>query len=76
MNKKERFCDVLALQATKDRADNIVEWRHILTIIDFYLSVCDRVIIRADVRPDLQLLDVGKLDSLTQAEEMVQKLGL
>ena len=30
MNKKERFCDVLALQATKGRADNIVEWRTII----------------------------------------------
>ena len=30
MNKKERFCDVLALQASRARADNIVEWRHII----------------------------------------------
>ena len=52
------------------------KWEGKFPIIDFYLSVCDRVIIRADVRPDLQLLDVGKLDSLTQAEAMVQKLGL
>ena len=47
------------------------KWEGKFPIIDFYLSVCDRVIIRADVRPDLQLLDVGKLDSLTQAEAMV-----
>ena len=33
MNKKERSCDVLALQATKGRADNIVEWRHIITAL-------------------------------------------
>ena len=52
------------------------KWEGKFPIIDFYLSVCHQVIIRADVRPDLQLLDVGKLDSLTQAEEMVQKLGL
>ena len=44
--------------------------------MDFYLSVCDKVVIRADIRHDLQLLDVGKLDSLTQAETMVQKLGV
>ena len=52
------------------------KWEGKFPIIDFYLSVCHQVIIRADVRSDLQLLDVGKLDSLTQAEEMVQKLGL
>ena len=51
-------------------------WPDRFPIIDFYLSVCHRVIIRADVRPDLQLLDVGKLDSLTQAEAMVQQLGV
>ena len=46
-------------------------WPARFPIIDFYLSVCDRVVIRADVRPDLQLLDVGKLDSLSQAEAML-----
>lgn len=51
-------------------------WPDRFPIIDFYLSVCHRVIIRADVRPDLQLLDVGKLDSLTQAEAMVRQLGV
>ena len=48
------------------------KWEGKFPIIDFYLSVCHRVVIRADVRRDLQLLDVGKLDSLTQAEAMVQ----
>ena len=52
------------------------KWEGKFPIIDFYLSVCHRVVIRADVRRDLQLLDVGKLDSLTQAEAMMQKLGL
>jgi len=51
-------------------------WPARFPIMDFYLSVCDKVVIRADIRHDLQLLDVGKLDSLTQAETMVQKLGL
>ena len=51
-------------------------WPDRFPIMDFYLSVCHRVIIRADVRPDLQLLDVGKLDSLTQAEAMVRQLGV
>ncbi len=51
-------------------------WPARFPIMDFYLSVCDKAVIRADIRHDLQLLDVGKLDSLTQAEAMVQKLGL
>ena len=37
-------------------------------IIDFYLSVCHRSHIVGLVKPDLQVLDVGKLDSLEQAE--------
>ncbi|MCR4582503.1 MAG: nucleotidyltransferase family protein [Prevotella sp.] len=37
-------------------------------IIDFYLSVCHRVPIRGLVKDDLRVLDVGKLDSLDQAE--------
>ena len=45
-------------------------WTGKFPIIDFYLSVCHRVIIRADVRRNLQLLDVGKLDTLSQAETM------
>jgi hypothetical protein len=37
-------------------------------IIDFYLSVCARYPIYAIVADDLQLIDVGKLDTLEQAE--------
>ena len=38
-------------------------------IIDFYLSVCHRAHIVGLVKPDLDVLDVGKLDSLEKAEE-------
>ena len=38
-------------------------------IIDFYLSVCHRSHIVGLVKNDLQVLDVGKLDSLEQAEK-------
>ena len=41
-------------------------------IIDFYLSVCHRAHIVGLVKPDLQVLDVGKLDSLEQAEVFLQ----
>ena len=39
------------------------------SIIDFYLSVCHRARIVGCAKPDLRVLDVGKLDSLSQAEE-------
>lgn len=48
-------------------------WTGRFPIMDFYLSVCHRVVIRADIRPDLQLLDVGKLDTIAQAEELVKQ---
>ena len=35
------------------------------SIIDFYLSLCARYDIRGYVAPHLQLLDVGKLDTLS-----------
>ena len=49
-------------------------WTGRFPIMDFYLSVCHRVVIHADIRPDLQLLDVGKLDTIAQAEDMLSKL--
>ena len=41
-------------------------------IIDFYLSVCHRSHIVGLVKNDLQVLDVGKLDSLDQAETFLK----
>lgn len=37
-------------------------------IIDFYLSVCHRASIVGLVKPDLQLMDVGKLETLHEAD--------
>lgn len=37
-------------------------------IIDFYLQTCASADIRGALKPDLRLLDVGKLDSLAEAE--------
>lgn len=45
-------------------------------IIDFYLSVCDRVVIRGCVKDDLRLMDVGKLDTLAEAEAFVQDVQI
>ena len=46
------------------------------SIIDFYLSTCHRARIVGIVKDDLQVLDVGKLDSLAEAERFVSQLTL
>lgn len=43
-------------------------WQERFGIIDFYLQQCDRSKVMGYEQPDLRLLDVGKLDSLTEAE--------
>lgn len=40
-------------------------------IMDFYLSVCDKVVIKGYVDDKLRLMDVGKTDTLSDAEEFV-----
>lgn len=41
-------------------------------IIDFYLALCKRVPIKGIVKSDLRLMDVGKLDTLHDAEEFLK----
>ena len=48
-------------------------WQGKFSIIDFYLSICDKVDIRCQYDPHLQLLDVGKLDTIAKAEEFLKK---
>lgn len=43
-------------------------------IMDFYLSHCDRVPFRGVVKTDLRLMDVGKLDTLSEAETFLSTL--
>ena len=40
-------------------------------IIDFYLQVCSKAVVKGCVQPGLRLLDVGKLDSLAEAERFL-----
>ena len=40
-------------------------------IIDFYLSVCHRSKIMGLVKPDLKLMDVGKIETLSEAEAFI-----
>ena len=44
------------------------------SIIDFYLKICGQVKIKADVREGLKLLDVGKQDTLREAENFLEEL--
>ena len=44
------------------------KWEDRFSIIDFYLSVCGSMPVRCFNLPSLRLLDVGKLDSLAQAD--------
>jgi NDP-sugar pyrophosphorylase family protein len=44
------------------------------SIIDFYLSICHRSRVVGLVKNDLQLMDVGKIETLDQAEKFIQSL--
>lgn len=41
------------------------------SVIDFYLSVCNKIKIQAHTPKNLKLLDVGKLDSLEEAKKFI-----
>ena len=45
-------------------------------IIDFYLKACATHSIKGYVKDDLKLMDIGKLDTLAQAEEFLKELGV
>lgn len=49
------------------------DFPNVFSIVDFYVAICDKVKICADVGMDLQLLDVGKLDALDAAESFVRE---
>lgn len=51
------------------------DWPQKFSIIDFYLDVCSRYDIKFYIQPGLQMIDVGKLGSLQQAEDLVVKLS-
>lgn len=43
-------------------------------IMDFYLTACDRYPIYGVVAPNLELVDVGKIDTLPEAERICERL--
>ncbi len=44
------------------------------SIIDFYLKICDKVVIRGIEKSDLKILDIGKLDTLSKAEIFINQI--
>lgn len=49
------------------------DWPEKFPIIDFYLSICKDSVIFGTEKADLQLLDVGKQDTLKTAEEFLSQ---
>ena len=61
------------IQAVNPRIyQNLPEGR--FSIIDYYLSVCDEEEIRAFVATDLKILDIGKPETLKEAELFLKEL--
>ena len=58
----------------------IKSWSHLnnvrFIINYFYLKICDKAVIKACVKQDLRLLDVGKLDTLAEAERFYNSSDL
>ena len=50
------------------------DWPDRFPIMDFYLKACGEHLIRGYEAPDLRLMDVGKLDTLDQAESFIKGL--
>jgi len=44
-------------------------------IIDFYLQQCDKVDIRGYLKTNLKLMDVGKIETLSDADDFIAGLG-
>lgn len=51
------------------------QWPDKFSIIDFYLSLCAQEQIRGYLKEDLRLMDVGKLDTLDQAEAFLHSVS-
>ncbi len=46
------------------------------SIIDFYLKICDKVKIKGFFKKDLELIDIGKIETLSKAEEFIKQAKL
>ena len=50
-------------------------WPPKFSIIDFYLKICAQAKVQGYVKDDLKLMDVGKIDTLDQAEIFLQQIA-
>ena len=48
-------------------------WTGKFSIMDFYLRTCHEAQLGGYVKEDLQLIDIGKLDTLTKAEDFIRQ---
>lgn len=55
----------------KSMLPQMAEWGSSFSIIDFYLSLCEKGNVMLAPQSDLHLVDVGKLDTLNQAENFL-----
>ena len=49
-------------------------WTGKFSIIDFYLQTCQKAQLGGYVKEDLQLIDIGKMETLTKAEEFIRQI--
>lgn len=52
------------------------QWQGKFSITDFYLAVCHQACIGGSIRPDLQLIDIGKPETLAKAEDFLNEILL
>ncbi|MCD8203477.1 MAG: nucleotidyltransferase family protein [Prevotella sp.] len=52
----------------------MADFPDIFGIIDFYLKICDKVVIKGVEEPALKILDIGKLDTLSEAEIFINQI--
>lgn len=60
---------------TKEAFDLMADWESPFGIINFYLSICHNVPIQCVVDENLKLLDVGKQDTLSKAENFLMEIS-
>lgn len=74
MDECQRFAFAGIHQMSTSLFPLMDEWPAKFSIIDFYLAVCAQHPIYGYIQPDLRLMDVGKLDTLAEAEAFVRSI--
>ena len=52
----------------------LYEWPEAFSIIDFYIEMCSRHMVKGKVMEGVKILDVGKLDTLAEAESFLDNI--